>query len=248
VARVEAIDAEAIVTFLQERREALAAWLWDGVLGVGRGIGFVLTMLGYLILTPVLTFYLLKDWDVLTGLVARLIPNDRRDALVSFGRECDRLISRYLHGQVTVALILGALTWIGLSIARFPHAGLLGLIVAVFNVIPYLGLLLSLVPAVFIALVSGNIALSLLKVAIVYGIVQILEGAVISPRIVGGSVGIHPVSVVLALSLGGVFFGFVGLLIAVPLAAVIRLLLVRGVDRYKESALFRGRSAPASSG
>jgi predicted PurR-regulated permease PerM len=112
--------------------------------------------------------------------------------------------------------------------------------------VPYLGLVLSLVPAVFIALVSGAIGISLLKVAAVYGVCQLLDGAVISPRIVGDSVGLHPVSVLLALSLGSFFFGFVGLLIGVPLAAVIKLLLARAMARYKASAVYRGSEASAS--
>ena len=112
--------------------------------------------------------------------------------------------------------------------------------VGVLSVVPYLGLALSLVPALFIALVSGNVVASLLKVAVVYTIAQLLEGTVISPRIVGDSVGLHPVWVVLSLALAGFFFGFVGLLIGVPIAAGLKLLVVRGLARYKSSDFYRG--------
>jgi predicted PurR-regulated permease PerM len=244
--RLENIDGDAVVAFLQERREALGSWMWTGVLGLGRGIGSVFTVIGYVALTPILTFYLLRDWDMITRMIADLIPNDDREAVVSFGRECDRMVSRYLRGQVTVAIILGSLTALGLWLVRFPHAGLLGLIVGIFNIVPYLGLVLSLIPAVFIALVSGSVAVSLLKVVAVYGACQILEGGVISPRVVGESVGLHPVTVLLALSLGGYFFGFVGLLIGVPLAAVGKLLAMRAIARYKGSELYRGSGAAAS--
>lgn len=246
VARLEGIDANAVMNFLQERREALGDWVWTGVLGLGRGIGSVFTVIGYVALTPILTFYLLRDWDVIMGRIAGLLPTDEREGIVSFGRECDEMISRYLRGQVTVAIILGILTALGLSLVRFPHAGLLGLIVGIFNIVPYLGLVLSLIPAVFIALVGGSVGVSLLKVLAVYGICQILDGSVVSPRVVGDSVGLHPVTVLLALSLGGFFFGFVGLLIGVPLAAVGKLLLRRGVARYKASDLYRGETAAAS--
>ena len=104
-----------------------------------------------------------------------------------------------------------------------------------------LGLLLSLIPALFIALVSGAVAVSLLKVLIVYGVAQALEGAVISPRIVGESVGLHPVWVVLALAMGGFFFGFVGLLIGVPAAVGVKLLIQRGLIRYRASDFFTGK-------
>jgi predicted PurR-regulated permease PerM len=244
--RLQSVDANAVMAFLQERREALGSWVWTGVLGLGRGIGSVFTVIGYVALTPILTFYLLRDWDMIMGVFADLIPNDDREGIVSFARQCDAMISRYMRGQVTVAITLGILTAVGLWLVRFPHAGLLGLIVGIFNVVPYLGLVLSLVPAIFIALVSGTIGVSLAKVAAVYGVCQLLDGTVISPRVVGDSVGIHPVSVLLALSLGSFFFGFVGLLIGVPLAAVIKLLLVRGIARYKASDMYRGSPASAS--
>jgi predicted PurR-regulated permease PerM len=237
-ARLRAIDSASVVAFLQERQQAVASWLWGSVTGVGRGLGAVLTVLSYVVLTPVLTFYLLRDWDRLKEAVAELVPVDRREGLLSFAHDYDRLLGRYLRGQLTVALTVGAITAAGLGALRFPYAAMLGLIVAVFSVVPYLGLVLSLAPAVFIALVSGSVGISLLKVAVVYGVAQGLEGAVISPRIVGDSVGLHPVWVVLALALGGFFFGFVGLLIAVPGAVGIKLLISRGVARYRASSMY----------
>lgn len=246
LSRIQTIDANAVVAFLQERQEALGGWVWNGLLGFRRGLGSVFAILGYVALTPILTFYLLRDWDMILGVITDLVPTDRREAVVAFGRESDHMISRYLRGQLTVALLLGTITGVGLMLTRFPHAGTLGLIVAVFNIIPYLGIVLSLVPAVFIALVSGSVGLSLLKVAAVYGIAQLLEGSVISPRIVGDSVGLHPVTVLLVISLGGYFFGFVGLLIGVPAAAVGKLLLMRGIGRYKASGFYRGATAAPS--
>lgn len=242
--RLREVDAEAVAAFLQERQEALAGWLWEGVLGFGRGLGTVFTILGYVALTPVLTFYLLRDWDSFTPALAKLLPENRRRSVVGFAAESDRLVARYLRGQLTVALAIGAITGLGLWLVRFPYAGTLGLIVAVFSVVPYLGLVLSLLPAIVIALVSGSIWISLLKVAVVYGAAQLLEASVVSPRIVGESVGLHPVWVVFALSLGGFFFGFVGLLIGVPLAAMGKLLVLRGLDRYRSSAFYTapGRS------
>ena len=241
--RLQSVDGEAVVAFLQERREALGARIWSGVLGLGRGIGSVVTVVSYVALTPVLTFYLLRDWDGLKERLADLVPRERRDSVVAFAGESDRMVAGYLRGQVTVAIVIGVITGLGLWIARFPYAGTLGLIVAVFSIVPYLGLVLSLIPALFIALVSGSVWMSLLKVVIVYGGAQLLEASVISPRIVGESVGLHPVLVVLALALGGAFFGFVGLLIGVPAAAIGKLLVVRGVERYKRSDVYRGGEA-----
>ncbi len=240
--RLRSVDAQAVMLFLEERKEAIVAAIWSGVLGFGRGLGSFFTILGYAVLTPVLTFYLLRDYDSLKARLAELIPVRPRKGILALATEYDRLLSRYLRGQITVALIMGVITTLGLLAFRFPNAILLGVLVAIFSVVPYLGLILSLIPALFIALVSGNVGLSLLTIAIVYGGSQALEGAVISPRIVGDSVGLHPVLVVLALAVSGFFLGFVGLLIAVPLAVGVKLLAVRGVERYRQSDLFRGEA------
>lgn len=243
IARLQELDSDLVVSMLQERQAALVEQVWGGVLGVGRGLGSALTVLGYGVLTPVLTFYLLRDWDRVTEAAADLVPADRRAGFVSFARDYDRLLARYLRGQVVVALTIGAVTVLGLWVARFPYALLIGFFVTVFSVVPYLGLLLSLIPAVIVALVSGAIGVSLLKVAIVFGVAQGLEGAVVSPRIVGDSVGLHPVWVVLALAAAGFYFGFVGLLLAVPGAVGIKLMVVGGLGRYRESRLYRGQPA-----
>jgi predicted PurR-regulated permease PerM len=237
---LRSVDSAAVIAFLEERKEAILSTVWSGVLGLGRGLGSALSILGYVVLTPVLTFYLLRDWDGLKEKMADLIPSRARPDILGLASEYDHLLSRYLRGQITVAIMMGVITALGLLVLRFPYAILLGVLVAVFSVVPYMGLVLSLIPAIFIALVSGNVLISLAKVAVVYGASQGLEGAVISPRIVGDSVGLHPVWVVLALAVGGFYFGFVGLLIGVPLAVGVKLLVVRGVDRYRKSDLYRG--------
>ena len=238
IARVQELDAQAVADFLESRREDLTQRAWAAALGLGRGFGTLLTVLGYLVLTPVLMFYLLRDYDRIIAHVRDLLPGTIRSRVGAFATDYDDLLSRYLRGQVSASLITGGITWLGLLIVGFPYAFLLGATVAVLGVIPYMGVVVSLIPAIVIALVSDSIGASLVKVAIVYGVAQGLESAVISPRIVGDSVGLHPVWIVLALSLGGLYFGFVGLLIGVPLAVAIKLLLVRGLDHYRKSALY----------
>jgi predicted PurR-regulated permease PerM len=191
------------------------------------------------VLTPVLTFYLLRDWDDLLDRISDLIPPARRPAIFDFAVEYDDLLGRYLRGQILVAVLVGSVTALGFWLTGFPYAALMGVLVAVFGIIPYLGLALSLVPALLIAITSGDVGLSLLKVAGVFAIAQGLEGTVISPRIVGDSVGLHPVLVVLALAVGGFYFGFAGLLLGVPGAVGVKLLVVRGVERYRASRLYR---------
>ncbi len=242
LSNLRSVDSAAVITFLDERKEVIFSGIWGSVLGLGKGLGSIVTIVGYVVLTPVITFYLLRDFDGLKARISDLLPGSARPGILDLAGEYDGLLSRYLRGQITVALIMGVITAVGLLVLRFPYAILLGVLVAVFSVVPYLGLALSLIPALFIAFVSGNVLVSLVKIAVVYGASQGLEGAVISPRIVGESVGLHPVWVVLALAVGGFFFGFVGLLIGVPLAVGVKLLVVRGVDQYRKSDLFRGVS------
>ena len=233
------LDPDQIVAFLQERREQLASGTWRGVLGLGRGLGSAATVAGYVILTPVLTFYLLRDYDRILARLRGLLPRGREVAVVEFARDYDVLLSKYLRGQLTVALIIGVMTGTLLFVVQFPYAFLLGALAGVMGLIPFLGLVLSLIPAVIVALVSGSVLVSLVKVAVVYTLVQILDGGVISPRIVGDSVGLHPVWIVLALSVGGFFFGFVGILISVPVAVGVKLVAVRGLERYRRSELYK---------
>ena len=243
LATLQTLDAETLGAFLEERKATIARGAWTTFLGLGRGVGALFTVLGYLVLTPVLMFYLLRDYDRIVARADDLLPGRVREGARGFFREYDDLLSRYLRGQVATALLTGAITWIGLLIVGFPYAFMLGVTVAVLGVVPYLGVVVSLIPAVVLALLSDDAAVSLLKVGIVYGVAQGLESAVISPRIVGESVGLHPVWILLALSLGGFFFGFVGLLIGVPLAVAVKLLLVRSLERYRSSALYRDEAA-----
>lgn len=238
LARVQAFDGQALAALAASQASRIASGAWTAFLGLGRGFGMLFTVAGYVVLTPVLAVYLLRDYDTLVARVARLVPMRYQAATRDGFREYDAVLSRYLRGQILVAAIVGGLTWLGLAVTGFPHAFFLGATVAVLGVVPYLGLVLSLVPALVIALAGGDPAVGLLKVAIVYGVAQALESAVISPRIVGDSVGLHPVWIVLALALGGFYFGFVGLLLGVPMAAGVKLLAVRAEARYRASAFY----------
>lgn len=243
LASLQSLDAETVGAFLEEHKATIARKAQETFLGLGRGVGALFTILSYLVLTPVLMFYLLRDYDRIIARADDLLPGRVRKGARGFFREFDDLLSRYLRGQVATALLTGAITWVGLMIVGFPYAFVLGVTVAVLGVVPYLGVVVSLIPAVILALISEDIGMSLLKVGVVYGVAQGLESAVISPRIVGESVGLHPVWILLALSLGGFFFGFVGLLIGVPLAVAVKLLLVRTLERYRESALYKEEAA-----
>lgn len=236
------LDEQRIAAWVAERQDVIAERAWDAFTGVGRGVGILLSILGYFVLTPVLVVYLLRDFNSITDRAAALLPEPRRPRWLAFAREYDHLLSRFLRGQVLAAAIVGVLTWIGLLIAGVPYAGLVGAIAGVFNLVPYLGLIVSVIPVIIIALLSGAFVATLVKAAIVFAIVQAIDGTVTGPRIVGESVGLHPVWVILALALGGAFFGFVGLLIAMPVAVLFKLLVREAITRYRGSTAFTGES------
>lgn len=248
LARLQSIRPDAVVAYVQERQSQLARAAWQGALGVGRGVSSALTLLSYVFLTPILTFYLLRDWSGLQAGLTGLVPPGQQGRVLGFFREYDRLLSGYLRGQFLEAAIVGVLTWLGFWLVGFPYALLLGVVAGVFNVIPYMGLVVSLIPALVIALFSGSILLSLGKIALVFSVVQVLDSSVLGPRIVGEAVGLHPVWVILALAVSGSFFGFVGLLIAVPLAVLVKLLLSSALSRYRGSRLFQGGEARLATG
>ena len=234
------LDPNRIAEYVQTRQEAIAESAWGTVTGFGRGIGIALSILGFVVLTPVLMIYLLKDFDNIRMRLAELVPQPRRESWLAFAAEYDALLSRFLRGQLVAATLVGVLTWLGLWIAGVPYAGLVGAIAGVFNLVPYLGLVASVVPVLIIALLSGSFLSVIVRAGIVFAIVQTIDSTIAGPRIVGGSVGLHPVWVILALAVGSAFFGFVGLLIAMPVAVLIKLLLRHGVTRYRQSAMFTG--------
>ena len=239
--QMRGIDEERIAAFLQQRQDDLLQRGWSAVSGVGRGVGLVLSVLSYLVITPVVLVYLLLDFDQAKSRAIALMPEPRRASWVAFLMEYDALLSRFLRGQVLAASIVGLLTWIGLLIVGFPFSGLVGAIAGIFNLVPYLGLVASILPVFVIALFSGSFLGSLLKAGLVFVIVQAIDGTITGPRITGGSVGLHPIWVMLALAVGSFFFGFVGLLLAMPAAVFVKLVIVRGIERYRGSPLFTGQ-------
>lgn len=230
------LDEARVAAFIQAQQQEILQRAWSAVLGVGRGFTFVLTLLGYLVLTPVVAIYLLRDFNRITSRAGSLLPARRREWWLGLAREYDHLLGRFLRGQVLAALIVGVLTWIGLLVLGFPYSGLVGAVAGVFNLVPYLGLIVSIVPVLVIALLSGSFLGSLLKAGIVFFVVQLIDSTVTGPRIVGGSVGLHPVWVMLALAVGSYFFGFVGLLLAMPAAVLLKLVVREALQRMDKRA------------
>lgn len=238
--RLRDLEPADLVGMVNASWEAIGRRIWAALLGVGRGVGVALTILGYVIIAPVVTFYLLKSWPRFTAMLGELVPPAGRAGLFGFLAEYDRLLGRYVRGQLTEATLVAVLTGGALALLGFPGALLVGVIAGIGNLVPYIGLPLSIIPGVLFALVSGAVWPSLLKLVIVFGVVQFVDGSITGPRIVGGSVGLDPVWVMIALALFGSLLGFVGLLVAVPLAVLVKLLATRGLERYRQSPIYTG--------
>lgn len=239
------LQAGDLVAMAQQRWSSIGRGAWAAFIGVGRGLGTAVTIVLYLVVTPVVTFYLLTSWDRFIGSLANLVPPARRDDAFGFLREYDLLLGRYVRGTLTQAGLVAVVTGGGLAILGFPGALLVGVITGVGNVVPYFGMVLSIIPAVLLALVSGAIVPNLLKLVAVFAVEQVME-SVTGPRIVGGAVGLNPIWVMVAIAFFSVMLGFVGLLLAVPLAILVRMVVERGLARYRGSAYYTGAATPSS--
>jgi predicted PurR-regulated permease PerM len=235
---VHDLDAQQLTQLLQENADAILRELSEWALAFLRQLGTIVGFLGYLVVTPVVAFYLLRDWKTLLLWLESLIPTTHRPAVVSFIDEYDQSLGRFFRGQFLEAGLVGILTGVGLAVLGVPSALLLGAIAGVFNLIPYVGLAISVVPALIVALTMPDPLGGLIRVAIVFGIVQFIDGSVTGPRIVGESVGLHPVVIMLALAFGGAVLGFAGLLLAIPITVLLRMLGTRLMTRYRASEMY----------
>ncbi|MBK6778360.1 MAG: AI-2E family transporter [Gemmatimonadetes bacterium] len=234
------LDAQQLAALLQENADGLLRALAEWGLAFGRRLGTLLGFLGYLVVTPVVAFYLLRDWRPLLGFLEDLIPPTRRPALVAFIEEYDGSLGKFFRGQLIEATLVGILTGTGLAVLGVPSALLIGVIAGLCNLVPYIGIAISAIPALVVALTMDDPVGGLLRVGGVFLVVQFIDGSVTGPRIVGGSVGLHPVVTMLALAFGGAMLGFAGLLLAVPLAVLLKMLGSRLLVRYRQSAVYAG--------
>ena len=205
---------------------------------VGASGQWLLAWLTYVLLIPVVTFYLLRDWDALVESLRILVPRQYEKAVVKLIGDCDRVLSEFLRGQLLVMLALAVIYASGLWIAGVEFALLIGFGAGLISFVPYLGSIVGIAIAGAVAFVQYQDFLHLVYVAIVFGVGQTLEGAVLSPWLVGERIGMHPVAVIFAVLAGGQLFGFFGVLLALPVAAVVTVLLRFVHDQYKDSDFY----------
>jgi predicted PurR-regulated permease PerM len=218
----------------------LEDWLGAALSSARIGGSVLLSLIGNAILVPVVLFYLLADWPLLVTRTQELVPPRWRASTLSFLNDCDDLLGQYLRGQLLVMLALAAYYAIALGLAGFELALPLGVFTGLAVAVPYVGFGIGLVLASLAALLQFGVVKGLLLVALVYGIGQLIESFVLTPRLVGERIGLSPLTVIFALLAFGTLFGFVGVLVALPASAVTLVAVRRMRAAYVSSGLYTG--------
>jgi predicted PurR-regulated permease PerM len=200
----------------------------------------LLSLLGMLALIPVVTFYLLLDWDKLLDRIRDLLPRHLEPTATRLARECDDVLAAFLRGQLLLMLALGIIYAVGLEIVGLKLALIIGLAAGLGSIIPYFGFAIGIVAATVAAIIQFGNFNAVLMVWAVFAVGQALEGWVLQPYFVGDRIGLHPVAVIFSIMAGGQLFGFVGMLLALPVAAVVMILLRHGHSLYQQSRLYQG--------
>ncbi len=198
----------------------------------------LLGLLGTLLLIPVITFYLLRDWDNLLERLGDLLPRYAEPAITKLAGESNEMLGAFFRGQILVMFALGVIYAIGLAVLGLKLAFLIGLVAGLLSIVPYLGFAVGLIAALIAAVVQFQDVIHVVLVLVVFGVGQLLEGMVLTPWLVGDRIGLHPVVVIFAVLAGGQLAGFVGMLIALPVAAILNVLLRHANELYRGSQLF----------
>ncbi len=239
-ARVEPAVIEKLRAALAGSAERLVNWT-SGLLGglISGGVALA-NVLSLLIITPIVTFYLLRDWDRIVETINSWLPRDHAPTIRRLSSEVDERLAGFLRGQGLVCLTLGTFYAIALSMAELQFGLIVGMIAGIASFIPFVGAIIGLLLSIGLALVQFD---DWVRIAIVAGIFvfgQLVEGNFLTPRLIGGRVGLHPVWIMFGLLAGGALFGFVGMLLAVPVTAVIGVGARFALEQYKDSTIYTG--------
>lgn len=225
---------------LAENWQSVGKWLAAaGKQVTGSGFG-ILLWLANLALVPVVAFYLMRDWDKLVGRGHDLIPRDWQEGVTEVVHEADEVVGAFLRGQLVVMVCLALYYGLGLWVVGVQLAVALGLIAGLASIVPYLGFFVGIGLSLLVAYSQSGDWSTLLGVAAVFGIGQLLESMFLTPILVGDRIGLHPVVVIFALMAGGQLAGFLGVLVALPVAAVIAVLIRHLLHYYQSSHYYAG--------
>lgn len=244
--RVDPLVMERVRSVLVGSQERLASWATSLARDVLSG-GFALfNVVSLLLITPIVAFYLLRDWDRLIAEGDKLLPPAYAETIREQVREVDRTLSGFVRGTGTVCIVLGTYYALGLTLVGLDFGLVIGITAGLISFVPYLGATLGLVASVGTALVQFDGYLMAVLVAVIFFAGQFVEGNILQPTLVGERVRLHPVWVIFALLAGGLLFGFAGVLLAVPVAAVVGVLVRFAVGQYK-ARIVAAPTLPAAS-
>ena len=238
------LDFNRLVDLVRTNWES-AGGMATTVLGYVSRSGFaILGLVANIALLPVLTYFFLRDWDALVARVAALIPRDHINTASRLARESSDVLGAFLRGQFLVMVILGVMYGAGLWAIGLDLGILIGIIAGLLTFVPYLGPASGIILGCIAALVQYGDWKHPLGVLVVFGVGQVIEGSWLTPKMVGDRIGLHPVAVIFAVLAGGQLFGFLGMLLALPIAAVANVLLRYAEQRYTHSRLYAGDQPP----
>jgi len=205
---------------------------------ISRGGMAVVALVTNLVLIPVVTFYLLRDWDLLIRAIRDLLPRSIESEICHIASDVDKVLSAFFRGQLMVMIALGLIYTIGLSLLGIEFASLIGMGAGLLSIVPYLGSIVGVLVAAVAAIFQFQDVFHLVMVLLVFGVGQSAEGMYLTPKLVGDQIGLHPVTVIFAVLAGGQLFGFLGILLALPVAAVLNVLVRHMHQRYRQSELY----------
>src|SRR5690606_8181989 len=225
--------------------DGIQAWSLELLRSAWAGGMAVLGFLGVLLVTPVVAFYLLMDWDHLVSAVDDYLPRQHRPTILAIARDLDRVLSGFVRGQMTVCMILGTFYAVALMLVGLKFGLLIGLFAGLISFIPFVGSIVGGALSIGVALAQfWGEWLWIGVVAAIFVGGQAIEGNFLTPKLVGDKVGLHPVWLMFALSAFGVAFGFIGLFIAVPAAAAIGVIGRFMLEQYRAGPLYHGAAQP----
>jgi len=236
--------SEQVVTASQQGLKKASGFATQLLHTVTSSVVPVFSLLTNLFLIPVVLFYLLRDWHPVLSGVRNLIPRSALPTVNKLLNECNEVVSAFLRGQLLVMLALAVLYATGLSIIGLNLAVIIGIISGLASIVPYLGFIIGIVTASLAAFFQFQDFWYVFYVAIVFLIANGIEGSILTPWLVGDKIGLHPVAVIFAILIGGQLFGFVGVLLALPVAAVIMVFIRHLIVQYKQSLLYDAPQPP----
>jgi len=218
--------------FLARYSDMVGSWSGKILLGVGKSGGVLAAAVLSLFLIPILTFYLLRDWDSFILHLGALVPHSQRETVFQLARDTDSVLSAFLRGQILVMLALAVIYTLGLSLVGLKFAVAIGVVAGLVSFVPYLGFVFGIGLAGLTVALEPNPLWNLVGVIATFTIAQMIEGSFLTPKLVGDRIGLHPVIVIFAVAAGGQLFGFFGILLALPAAAVLSVLIRFAYHRY----------------